>query len=186
MLLSLLKVFSPISGRMTSSNVKSTFDINNSKEIKRIVAIPLTPGQAIPPGSTVFMAGGKTYYVPGSALKFAPTQQWHPKPMTTVMQNQSVAQTINTPARPILPVNHVPQQQLTSPQQQQSQPQPQQQQQHFTSIFGVQTQNNAGQKQLVEVKVSRDINFDPKYFSYRIFIIIFFFFLLHSLLVKIQ
>ena len=149
-----LKVFSPISGRMTSSNVKSTFDINNSKEIKRIVAIPLTPGQAIPPGSTVFMAGGKTYYVPGSALKFAPTQQWHPKPMTTVMQNQSVAQTINTPARPILPVNPVPQQQLTSPQQQQSQTQ--QPQQQFTSIFGVQTQNNAGQKQMVEVKVSRE------------------------------
>ena len=158
-----------------NSPVKST-------PTKSIVATPLNPGQAIPPGTTVFMSGGKTYCIPKATMTAA-TQQQQPQP-TTVMQAQPVAQTISTPATPTLPVNPVPQQQLTSPQQQQSQPQ--QQQQPFTSIFGVQTQNNAGQKQLVEVKVSRDINFDPKYFSYRIFIIIFFFFLLHSLLVKIQ
>ena len=120
-----------------------------------ITGFRLNPGQAIPPGTTVFKADGKTYYVPGSA----PTQQQHPQSMKTVMQNQPVAQIISIPATPILPVNLVPQQQLTSPQQQQSRPQ--QQQQQLTSTIGtVQTQNNAGQKQLV-LKVSSIEYFDP-------------------------
>ena len=121
------------------------------------MATPLNPGQAIPPGTTVFMSGGKTYCIPKATMTAA-TQQQQPQP-TTVMQAQPVAQTISTPATPTLPVNPVPQQQLTSPQQQQSQPQQQQQQQQQqpTSTSGtVQTQNNAGQKQMVEVKVSRE------------------------------
>ena len=131
-----------------NSPVKST-------PTKSIVATPLNPGQAIPPGTTVFMSGGKTYCIPKATMTAA-TQQQQPQP-TTVMQAQPVAQTISTPATPTLPVNPVPQQQLTSPQQQQSQPQQQQQQQQQpTSTIGtVQTQNNAGQKQMVEVKVSR-------------------------------
>ena len=129
-----------------NSPVKST-------PTKSIVATPLNPGQAIPPGTTVFMSGGKTYCIPKATMTAA-TQQQQPQP-TTVMQAQPVAQTISTPATPTLPVNPVPQQQLTSPQQQ-SQPQLQQRQQSTSTIGTVQTQNNAGQKQMVEVKVSRE------------------------------
>ena len=140
---------------VANSPVKST-------PTKSIVATPLNPGQAIPPGTTVFMSGGKTYCIPKATMTAATSQQQQPQP-TTVMQAQPVAQTISTPATPTLPVNPVPQQQLTSPQQQsQPQLQQQQQQQQPTSTIGtVQTQNNAGQKQMVEVKVSR-----IKYFLY--------------------
>ena len=131
---------------VANSPVKST-------PTKSIVATPLNPGQAIPPGTTVFMSGGKTYCIPKATMTAATSQQQQPQP-TTVMQAQPVAQTISTPATPTLPVNPVPQQQLTSPQQQ-SQPQLQQRQQSTSTIGTVQTQNNAGQKQMVEVKVSR-------------------------------
>ena len=134
---------------VANSPVKST-------PTKSIVATPLNPGQAIPPGTTVFMSGGKTYCIPKATMTAATSQQQQPQP-TTVMQAQPVAQTISPPATPTLPVNPVPQQQLTSPQQQsQPQLQQQQQQQQPTSTIGtVQTQNKAGQKQMVEVKVSR-------------------------------
>ena len=59
---------------------------------------------------------------------------------TTVMQAQPVAQTISTPATPTLPVNPVPQQltpALLTP-----------------TIGTIPTINNAGQKQLAEVRVS--------------------------------
>ena len=42
---------------------------------KSIVATPLQPGQPIPPGTTVFMSGGKTYCIPKASMLAQQQQQ---------------------------------------------------------------------------------------------------------------
>ena len=49
---------------------------------KSIVATPLAPGQQIPPGTTVFMSGGKTYCIPKASMTLA-TQQPVQQPSVT-------------------------------------------------------------------------------------------------------
>ena len=41
-----------------------------------IVAAPLQPGQSISPGTTVFMSGGTTYYIPKASMLAQQQQQW--------------------------------------------------------------------------------------------------------------
>ena len=69
---------------------------------KSIVATPLQPGQAIPPGTTVFMSGGKTYCIPKASMTIAAQQQ---------QQNQQLQQQVQQ-AQPSLPVTPLPPQQV--------------------------------------------------------------------------
>lgn len=94
---------------------------------KSIVATPLQPGQAIPPGTSVFMSGGKTYCIPKATMTLATQQQ-------------------NATTTPALPVAPLPPAQLeqtvTSPPTNTTTP----------TIGTAQAQNASGQKQMVEVK----------------------------------
>ncbi len=83
-----------------TSSPKPTIAQNVSTPPKSIVATPLQPGQAIPPGTTVFMSGGKTYCIPKAQMTIANQHQQSP-----------VATTTTTPALPMTPL---PPQQLTN------------------------------------------------------------------------
>ena len=107
---------------------------------KSIVATPLQPGQAIPPGTTVFMSGGKTYCIPKASMALA-TQQ----------AQQPATPAPPPPATPSLPVTPVPPQQLESSPQAASTP-PNATPTCTPTIGTVQAQSSNGQKQMVEVK----------------------------------
>ena len=62
----------------TLPNTTNTPQQGTPQQPKSIVATPLQPGQAIPPGTTVFMSGGKTYCIPkASMLAQQQAQQQH-------------------------------------------------------------------------------------------------------------
>ena len=106
---------------------------------KSIVATPLQPGQSIPPGTTVFMSGGKTYCIPKATIANQQTsnQTTTPAlPSTPVPPQQLTPATPATPvatpvAAPATPAGSAP----TTP-----------------TIGTVQSQTTTGQKQMVEVK----------------------------------
>ena len=124
----------------TASNQTTPKIVTPGSGNKSIVATPLQPGQSIPPGTTVFMSGGKTYCIPKATMTVA---------------NQQTNQT-TTPALPSTPV---PPQQLTPatpatptatpvaapPAAATSAP-------TTPTIGTVQSQTTTGQKQMVEVK----------------------------------
>ena len=121
---------------------------NSSPATKSIVATPLAPGQQIPPGTTVFTSGGKTYCIPKASMTVA-TQQ--PVQQPSVTTQAALQPAMLAAVTPTLPVN--PQQQLANVQKQQQQQIQQQQQQLPTLTIGtVQTQNPSGQKQMIEIK----------------------------------
>ena len=130
-------VVHPPGGAVTASTTAVTSSPKPATPTKSIVATPLTPGQAIPPSSTVFISGGKTYFIPKATMTQAVTQQ-QPATQTT----------------PALPMSPVPPQQLQQQPNTQTAPNDtvQVQQPTTPTIGTVQAQSASGQKQNVHNK----------------------------------
>ncbi len=102
---------------------------------RHVVAHLLAPGSQIPPGTTAFVQGGKTYCIPKAAAQLAIQQQQQPQQQQAP---QAAAAPPPPPPKPTPPVVQQP-------------PQPQQQQQQSPLASQQVIMNNSG-KQMVEVK----------------------------------
>ena len=112
---------------------------------KSIVATPLQPGQAIPPGTTVFMSGGKTYCIPKASMALATQpQQAAPTPAlpVTPLPPQQLENTTTPTTTPTVTPAVTP---AATPAATPATPQ-------NATIGTVTAQTTGGQKQMVEVK----------------------------------